>query len=211
MSEVFGKRNQSSLKHRQMRDGHSSPTKDELQPILDFILQNAKPDDRPYLQVSVFGRNILGLLDTGATRTILGRKGWSLIEDLGIKLNKSESITVKVANGTPCHSIGNCQVPVTLRDRTKLINMVVLPDFSHTLILGVDFFKDVGIIPDLRHVEWYFADEVGTIEVVDYHLQSKQALSILEQKMLQAVIDRNRKRMGEALGCTSKAEYVILT
>lgn len=71
-----------------MRDVSKSLTTASLDPILDFILQNAKPDERPYLQVSIFGKQILRLLDPGASRTTLGRKGWSLIENLGINLDR---------------------------------------------------------------------------------------------------------------------------
>lgn len=205
-----GKREASPLKGRSVCDTFKSSTTKQLQFVLDFILQNAKPDERSYLQVSVFDRKILGLLDTGATRTILGRKGWSLLSGLGICLSKNDPIVVKVANGSSCQSIGTCQVPVTLRGRTKLITMVVMPDFPHTLILGIDFFKVMGIIPDLRNGEWSFADETNAVDLVN-QLQARDILNSYEQVKLQVVLERYRKAMGETLGCTNKTEHVIHT
>lgn len=205
-----GKREKSPLNGRPVRDQVEGSTDKHLQFILDYILQNANPDERPYLQVSIFDKKILGLLDTGATRTVLGRKGWSLLSGLGICLNKCDPIVVKVANGSSCHSIGTCQVPVTLRGRTKLIRMVVLPDVPHTLILGVDFFKVMGIVPDLRNGEWSFSDEVSAVDTVN-QLQSRDILTSLEQVKLQAVLEKYRCAMGDTLGCTDKAEHVIRT
>lgn len=193
-----------------MGDGTSNSAINRFQPILDFILQNAKPDERPYLQVSIFGQNILGLLDTGATRTILGRKGWSLLSNLGICLDRSDPVVVKVANGSSVQSIGSCLIPVSLRGRTKLINMVVMPEFPHSLILGIDFFKEMGVIPNLRSGEWSFADEISALEAA-VHLQRRDVLTLSEQAELQDVIERNRNIMGESLGCTNRSEHVIIT
>lgn len=193
-----------------MRETAITSASKPVLPILDYILQNAKPDERPYLQISIFGRNILGLLDTGATRTILGRKGWALLSTLGFQLDSSNPVDVRVANGALTRSLGSCLVPVTLRDRTKLISMVVLPDFPHFLVLGVDFFKEMGIVPDLRNGEWHFSDEIGAMEIVD-HLQRRDVLTPEQQLQLQDVTDRNKANVENALGCTNKAEHIIVT
>ncbi|KAK4883813.1 hypothetical protein RN001_000084 [Aquatica leii] len=59
----------------------------------------------------------------------------------------------------------------------------------------------MGVLPNLRHQEWYFSKEpieVGTVEQV----QTRTALASAEQTRLQAVIDE--------LGCTMLAEHVII-
>ncbi|KAJ8948943.1 hypothetical protein NQ318_022965 [Aromia moschata] len=68
-------------------------------PILECILDHAKDDERPYLKVDVMGITLLGLLDSGATCTILGNEGWKLVGRLGVSLDSSEKSNIMVANG----------------------------------------------------------------------------------------------------------------
>lgn len=64
---------------------------DKFQVLLGFILENGLAEERPYLTGDVLGRPILGLLDSGVSRTILGNKGFWVIRELGLPLDKSKS------------------------------------------------------------------------------------------------------------------------
>lgn len=129
---------------------------------------------------------------------------------MDIKLDTSRKIKCTVANGQSCESIGECEIPIRVRDRLKLIQVLVVLELPHTLILGANFWKRMGIVPDLRHGEWHFSREHATIDAVD-HLRSQTVLSNLEESRLKAVIDRNIALMGNQLGCTDMAEHVIVT
>lgn len=41
-------------------------------------------DERPYLNVNILGKCILELLDSEASRTVIGNKGLGVIEELGL-------------------------------------------------------------------------------------------------------------------------------
>ncbi|KAJ8959565.1 hypothetical protein NQ314_006214 [Rhamnusium bicolor] len=185
-----------------------STSTNKFQPILDFILDHAQNDQRPYLKVSVFGRTllVLGLLDSGASSTILGSKGWQLMRDLNIPLDMSRKVKCTIANGQSCESIGECEILISVRDRLKLIKVLVVLELAHTLILGANFWRCMGIIPDLRHNEWHFSNQPTTIDSVD-HLRSQTVLTSLQEARLQALIDRNVALMGGQLGCTDMAEH----
>ncbi|KAJ8985444.1 hypothetical protein NQ317_017076 [Molorchus minor] len=146
-------------------------------------------DERPYLKVSVLGKSLLGLLDSGASATILGNRGWKILQDLKINLNTTRTVTCTVANGQSVRSI--------------------VPELPHTLILGANFWKSMGIVPDLRHNEWYFSDQPPslTVDEVD-HLRSQTVLTPLQESRLKALIDRNVALMGTELGCTDLTEHV---
>ena len=77
-----------------------------IQAVLDFVLDSVGADERPYLQVEILGVRILGLLDTGASKTILGGKGWKLIQHLALSLVPSDITSVRLANGQACTSWG---------------------------------------------------------------------------------------------------------
>ncbi|KAG5868136.1 hypothetical protein JTB14_025485 [Gonioctena quinquepunctata] len=152
------------------------------------------------------GYEILGLLDSGASATILGSRRWKIMRDLGIELDTTERTRCTVTNGQVCESIGECQVP----SNVKLVEVLVVPSLYHNLILGINFWKAMGIVPDLRHNEWYFSNESYYLDAVD-HLRSQTVLTTMEEMGLKAVIDRNVAAMGDKLRCTHTAEHVIVT
>lgn len=211
MSKLFeaGKRGKTHLGGRD-RCVSSFPSTHNFKPVLDFILDHAVNDERPYLKVNIFGQELLGLLDSGASATILGYKGWQLLRQWDIKLDVSENIKCTVANGQSCESTGTCELPISVRGRLKLVKVLVVLDVPHTLILGANFWKAMGIVPDLRHDEWHFSEQPASLDTID-HLRSQTVLSNLEDARLKAVIDRNVALMGKHLGCTDKAEHVIVT
>lgn len=183
---------------------------DKYKILLDFVLENARGDERPYLTVEILGKRVLGLLDSGASRTILGSKGFSIIRNLNLGVNSSKRISCTVANGEKCQSIGVVELPITLRGQCRLIEAIVVPELTHVLILGADFWRIMGIVPDLRRNEWHFSDEPVTVNAVE-QLSGQTLLSPLERQRLQAMLDRNIGMMDQELGCTDQAEHVILT
>lgn len=174
------------------------------------MLEQVDGDERPYLTVEVFGKELLGLLDSGASRTIIGSKGIKFIEELGLRIDRSKNSSCTVANGNRCQCIGVVNVPMCLKGRCHLIECLVVPEVSHLLILGADFWRTLGVVPDLRHKEWVFSNEPVVLNSVA-HINSESVLSHLEKGRLQAVIDRNKSWMGTNLGCTDVAQHVIVT
>ncbi|KAG5861259.1 hypothetical protein JTB14_017767 [Gonioctena quinquepunctata] len=158
----------------------------------------------------VMGYEILGLLDSGASATILGSRGWKIMRDLGIELETTKRTRCTVANGQVCESIGKCQVPFNVRKRVKLVKVLVVPGSHHNLILGINSWKAMGIVPNLRHNEWYFSNESYHLDAVD-HLRSQTVLTTMEEVRLKALIDRNVAAMEDKLRCTHTAEHVKIT
>lgn len=204
-----GKRCSTHLKDRGRRVEEKSSIY-KLQIILDYVLEHALNDERPYLEINILGKSMLGLLDSGASRTVVGRKGYSVIQELGLVINREKSSGCTVANGNRCQSIGTVELPITLRGQFRLLEAFVVPELPHLLILGADFWRIMGIVPDLRHNEWHFSNEPVVVNEVE-HVKGQTLLTSMEQDRLQAVIDRNINLMGNKLGCTDKAEHVIVT
>lgn len=109
--------------------------------LLDFIFQHAKYDERPFLEISICGFKIKGLLDSGASRTVLGNEGWELIKGSGVGLN-SKSTFCTMANGAKTMCLGSIYVPIQLAHTVMLFEILVVPEVPHLCILGVDFWKD---------------------------------------------------------------------
>lgn len=58
-----------------------------------------------------------------------------------------------------CEVLGSVDLPIRLRDRMILLDVLVVPSIPHSLILGVEFWLKMGIVPDLLDQEWHFNEE----------------------------------------------------
>lgn len=214
MSQLFGKRNREPPTDRTVGFQTLSfltvtdaiPEKNKV--ILDYIIAHAKADERPYLAVSILGKKLLGLLDSGASRTIIGKDGWRMLESL-CKLDTSQTTTCTVANGEICHSIGTICVPILLEDKVRIFNILVVPALPHTLILGLDFWQRMAIVPDLFNGQWTFSGNIKETQISA--IQSAEFLTSEQHNALENVINDAFTRMGDGIGCTTLVEHIIRT
>lgn len=181
--------------------------------ILDFILAHADGDERPYLTVKVLGVSIDGLLDSGASKSIVGGPGWQLLSKLGLELNAEHKVTCTIADGNTYKSIGSVNVPFSLEGKVIALKILVIPVLPHVLILGSDFWKRMGIVPDLRHGSWKFSTEsqATKISADSISLRSETELSPDQSKILHDLVSTTFEAMGDKLGCTSLVEHEIVT
>jgi hypothetical protein len=122
------------VSYRKIYFSHLVVSATMLLPVESVIKKNiyilhAKGDERPYLEVSIIGYPFKGLLNSGASHTLLGGGGWSILERSGVQLNKIK-MQCMVANGAKCACLG-----------------LVVPDIPLDLILGIDFWKSMNIFP----------------------------------------------------------------
>lgn len=205
---MFGKRFRTALNDRVSRP---TPFKRSLsvknRAKLEFVLAHAEHDERPYLHVDILGKQFLGLLDTGASRTIVGNDGWKVLSQMGIPRQR-RSIVCTVANGSKVKVLGEISVPVKVQDRTRVVDMLIVPDIPCQLILGTDFFRIMEVVPDLRNNSWLFAKE----SPCDLISTSSPRMSDLQRSRLQSVLDDLFSQVDEnELGCAVGVEHTIHT
>lgn len=206
MSSLLGKRPTCAVEDRLPRRSFQSvPHADKAK--LEFILANAHGDERPYLTVDILGKTFTGLLDSGASRTIFGQEGWNFLKRLGLPISRQTTFCT-VANGDRVKVLGEVSVPIKVRDREKVITSLVVPNVSTPLILGSDFWKAMGIVPDLRKGEWIFSNQPlvsdgdASISVITAEQQSK-----LDDVIARCFPDAK----DETLGCAKGVEHTIIT
>ncbi|KAJ8909309.1 hypothetical protein NQ315_010461 [Exocentrus adspersus] len=105
--------------------------------------------------------------------------GLSLVEEIGLHVSYSQTSSCTVANGSRIACTGVVELPITLRGQFRLIKALVVPELAHILILGVDFWRAMGLVPDLRHNEWQFSSEPITVNSVQ-HVSGQTHLTSLE-------------------------------
>lgn len=174
--------------------------------VLDFLLTSAKPDERPFLKVSVFGRELMGLLDSGASRTIIGEKAWKYLQTLNLQINKNVD-SVRVANGEVIEVLGSVHLPLSVENSTVVLEVLIVPSISQSLILGVDFWKRVGIVPNLREGCWEFGTQVASVETEE----KREGITAEQVQHLNELVDRHFEQMPNSLGLATCVEHEIKT
>lgn len=90
------------------------------------LVVNVENDIRPYLNIMVLGWKLNGLLDTGASCSILGEGCMNLISKLGLNQNKIQK-SVRTADGTFHEVNGFVYLPVSFNDQVKVLPVSWFP------------------------------------------------------------------------------------
>lgn len=157
--------------------------------VLDYVLERSTDDERPYVAIEILGHKFLGLLDSGANRTIIGGPGWDILVSLGLVPDKKLNPSCSIADGSSLSTLGTLTLPLRLRDKIAVINVLVVPDVAHALILGIDFWKSIGIVPDIFRGEFTFAPTATVTAIqTDPALLSKDDLTLEQRAALTNLI-----------------------
>lgn len=96
--------------------------------------------------VNILGKEITGLLDSGANCSLLGGKFVELISQLGIRKNilKGE---LKTADGTEHRVQAYSQVPIAYNNKNEILPVLLLPTLPDCVIFGINFWNTFKIKP----------------------------------------------------------------
>lgn len=103
---------------------------------------------------------LLGLLDSGADVTVLGKDAEKLIEELDLQKYEVDA-SVRTADGTKHNLSTYVKIPFTYNSHTHTIATLVMPMLSKRLILGMDFWRLFQIQPTI--CSQYMVDEIERI------------------------------------------------
>lgn len=212
MSELHKKRKGWPKVDRQGSPGDTSPVCTDVvatTSILSYILAHAKGDSRPYLTIRIYGIEMLGLLDSGCSTTVIGKYGWDVLKDR-CKLQNSSLKSCTIANGSSCEILGSVTIPLHLREKVQLLEVIVVPSLPHYIILGVDFWLAMKIIPDLSSGEWCFRCDAD-LQAQVHAIEALDNLTPSQKEQLDSLIQYVFKDTGDKLGCTTMVEHVITT
>jgi hypothetical protein len=153
------------------------------------LIINLKNDKIPYVSVNILGTELVGLLDSGATSTLLGRDslGLDFINGLGLEL-RNENINVSTADGTHHVVKGSANVPVPYfyNEKTIIIPTLVVPSLTKRLILGCDFWEKFKITAVVNEISVNLLEEAEKFEKED---QLLHYLSEVQQQQLDRIIN----------------------
>ncbi|KAE8741834.1 hypothetical protein FOCC_FOCC012643 [Frankliniella occidentalis] len=90
-----------------------------------------------------------GLLDSGSNRTLVGRKGMKILLSAGLSAHAPKRFQyIKVANKGIAPIESEVSVPFEVAGKTKIVDVLFVPQLSSDMILGLDFWRRYNLRPD---------------------------------------------------------------
>ncbi|KAK3917550.1 Gypsy retrotransposon integrase-like protein 1, partial [Frankliniella fusca] len=189
-----------SLRACARRDRVRSPRKSKvLFEEVETIQVDVRGDGRLYVLVELYGVKFFGLLDSGATASTVGGGAWDKLRSYNkisvigqdsweklcrseVKLQPCRTKHVKVADGQTCPVLGCLDAPVLLDGKMKVCKFLVVPHLKQDIILGVDFWRTFGLLPDV--VKGTCALAESELPVMEEIIIPKDKLSEEERTLL---------------------------
>lgn len=181
----------------------------KLETLCHYLLTQPDLDRRPHVKVTLYGKEVSALLDSGATRTIVGGPGWRLLSELKIVVRETEVPSVTLANGVRVKILGSISLPIVLEGKCKVIEVLVIPEVPYALILGFDFWVQMGIVINATTNSWNFGDTPA--EHV-FALNARRELTGVERGQLDKLVQETLGQQSpDSIGCTNVLEHKIRT
>lgn len=179
---------------------------ENLASISDSLIIYPNGDNRPHIYVDIFGkRKVLGLMDSGASKTILGNGASKLIKKLKISPRSCNTV-VSVANGDAHLTTKIVDLLFTFNGKSAMISTLVVPEITAPLTLGMDFWEAFGFRP-------VSVNTLAFTEAPDLSNKDDNSidLSVKERKQLDDAINNFLITEENVFGCTSILSHNINT
>lgn len=164
-------------------------------------------DNRPYISLDILNFKCDGLLDSGASRTVVNSEFADTLKRLGVTAQRLKSFSMATADGTN-HCITKIyDVPVRFNNQFHIMSMLLMPNLSQPLILGKDFF-------DLFGISFKFRDNEQMVHAISEEataIISKEDLNEDEHQRLTTIVNEIRDKIGVGLGRTTILRHTIDT
>ena len=189
-----------------MRKGNSNLSIE----IIENMVVNIENDNRPYAKVNIFGQNFIGLLDSGATLTVIGNKLRSLIEKQIELIKFSKKVQVKTADGIKHQVLGYFLIPMKYNGETKQIATLMVPSVARDLILGFNFWNCFNIKLCINNIPIELNVELVN-PILEQNIIIKQNIPISFKKKLLQIVARLPTKTTNFLPTTPLCQYNIDT
>jgi Reverse transcriptase (RNA-dependent DNA polymerase) len=154
---------------------------------VEELIFNTEDDKRPRAKVEILGLTISGLLDSGASCTVLGKGALAIAKQLGLCIFQKENTTIKTADGTRHEVPGYIYAPICFDGRLRIIPTLLIPTLNRELILGIDFWENFDIKPTIHKLQ---SDSLKEISQIDQPTCVGHILSPTQECKLQKIIEK---------------------
>ncbi|XP_043071287.1 uncharacterized protein LOC122322577 [Drosophila grimshawi] len=170
--------------------------------VVESVKRGDNRDSRVFAEVSIEGKQIAGLLDTGASVSILGRGSREFLAEINVPMQRYVS-SVRTASGEDRSIIGRVHTRVTYGEKEEDMTFYICPYLEQPAYLGIDFWRVFGLAPDvLGSMEAQISEESkpNLVEAIEHYVEEKT----LEPEVDAWELDEEQKSRLE----TVKAEFL---
>lgn len=190
---------------------HEVPNQ-SVESVESELLITLELDNRRYINVDIFGYNLLGMLDSGSNVTVLGKDSLYLIKELELEIHEvTKKIKVQTADGNPHQVSGIVCVPFNFNNKTEVISTFVVPSLSKRLYLGMDFWErfDINITVGVDSLKILETDESGENDQIQ--VDNSHNLSPEQKEQLAQCVSLFKEAAPGKIGHTNVMTYTIDT
>lgn len=178
-------------------------------------ITNQGNDKRFYGSITILGLKFVGLLDSGATISVVSYAFYRKLISLGLKCHEIAQQNLSTADGTN-HTIKSVvHVPIQFNGKFNVVPFFVMDQLSHEIILGMTFFEAFELSIELkkeRDSSIVLQDKQEVSEISNFTpVIPRNELLPEEEVKLQAIIQDIRESIGVGLGRTHLIEHRIDT
>lgn len=114
--------------------------------MINTIIINPEDDERPHAEISILGKKVRGLLDSGASCSLFGGSAVNIIEELRLRKGEARG-QIKTVDGT-AHNIRNfVYLPIAFNNQIQTIAVLLAPSLPECVVLGMNFWNTFGVKP----------------------------------------------------------------
>lgn len=165
-------------------------------------------DPRAYAEIGLGHLKVKGLLDTGASISLLGKNCEKIINQLEVDI-KPLYTKVEAAGGRNYSVLGSIIVPVSFDGQLKNIEFYLCPDLIQEAYYGVDFWKKFQLAPKVFPVEEISTEKLVELYPLDTRNVEEHDLTTEQRKELNRVKAKFKTYEEYGLGRTSLEEHKI--
>lgn len=171
--------------------------KTDVQKISPVFVERIR-DNRPYVKVKLFDRNLVALLDSGANNSIVGKGGLGILDLFDIKIKKPAHMSVTTADGVHQPVQGTVDLPLCVNDTCKIIPSLIVPSLKHDFILGSDFCRKFRINIDFNNNSWHVRDDNNV------NISTLETENCLSNHYIFTAMNFSEEQLSQVEGVTSK-------
>lgn len=167
-------------------------------------------DPRVFIEIEIDGRKVNGLLDSGASVSILGKNCRELIQDLNINIQPMMT-NVKTASGQQHRILGKAHLTIKYNDDEELMLFYLCPDLEQDLYLGIDFWRKFKLAPDIVGIEEINFEKIANDfrkDEVEYKIKP-HVLTAEQESKLEKIVKEFDTFEEKGLGCTTLEKHTI--
>lgn len=194
---------------RKLRNDFNNRKRNRRLLVEAVIRGGSEIDARPYAEVMIQGKTFSGLLDSGASVSLLGKDCREVVMDLGAEIINIFS-KVSTASGQQYRILGKCVLEVEYNGNRQNIIFYLCPDLEQKMYLGIDFWRAFKIAPQIVPVSEISTELIERIKNEDlpYKLD-RHILTEQQQRQLDETIKKFPSFEKDGLGCTNLEKHEI--